>query len=426
MAWAAAAGALPSFDSGAEVEFNAEDNALIGYASNPAKLAYFESSALWLDAGGDWSWGTLSYRENGGRTTPGQPPEPGESAAEVTLNLAAGLRGRGVFRSGPTVAAFGAGFDWTRLSGGLSGFSFPEIGYWESEHFTVSVPAEHVEGVFAYDLGEWAWGVAGKYARSTASLDHKWIETGWYYVPEDEQQELSLSKVEVRGGGMYRSERTRCNAFVGGQRLRNTLDVISADWYGWGTVHDTYEVSGTRLLAGGGYAVKLWPKLGVGANVEVAVAPAIALDDDEVDYQVAEGFEYDVGVLPGLALYPDDRTTLAFDYNVRFRRLSYDDLDAQGRITDEYDLHEVLTSSQVGLERWLTDTVSFKVGWRQNAFVYPRHTMFAGACYRPSERWSFGYDYAEGVVNLSEPSAFMTVSDVVRPGAHRLTLIYSF
>ena len=49
---------MPSFDGGTEVEFNAEDNATIGYVVNPAKLAYYERSAFLFDVGGDWSIGS--------------------------------------------------------------------------------------------------------------------------------------------------------------------------------------------------------------------------------------------------------------------------------------------------------------------------------------------------------------------------------
>ena len=49
--------ALPAFDSGTGVEFNAEDNALVSYAANPAKLIYCARSAVLLDVGGDFPVG---------------------------------------------------------------------------------------------------------------------------------------------------------------------------------------------------------------------------------------------------------------------------------------------------------------------------------------------------------------------------------
>jgi len=152
----------------------------------------------------------------------------------------------------------------------------------------------------------------------------------------------------------------------------------------------------------------------------------VAIDEHDVDYQVAEGLEYDLAFKPGFALYPDEKTAIAFDFNVNLIHLGYDELDHLGRIFKEYDFDDLATSSQVGLERWLTDDVSFKAGWRQNILAFPRNTMFAGACYRPGENWTFNYDYAEGYVTVNNPSAFLSLGDLVHPGSHRITLTYRF
>ena len=97
-----------------------------------------------------------------------------------------------------------------------------------------------------------------------------------------------------------------------------------------------------------------------------------------------------------------------------------------GDVLGEHSLSETWTNTQVGLERWFTEDIAAKAGWRQNILAYPRNTLFAGACYRPNERWTFNYDYAEGTIAVDKISAFMTLADVINPGGHRITLTYNF
>jgi hypothetical protein len=404
----------PSFDGGTGVEFNAEDNATFAYVANPARLVYYESSTLVFDVGGDWSMGTLKYTENGGKVKPGEPPEPGEAAAELKINTAVGANGLAAFRTGGVVIGVNGGFNWDKLSFGASGMGLPEIGYfYEGEVLSFSVPAQHVKGVVAFDRKPWAFGFSGKYARTAHVLEDE--------VEDVASAELALSDIEFLGGIFYRINGTRFHAGGGAQMLKNRVEVDEPYEPTAGG-----EATATRFLVRAGYRFMLWPKCALGVNFDGKITPNTAVKDDDLDYDIAEGTEYDISVMPGFALYPDDQTTLAFDYNVNFLRIGLDTLDQAGKVTGEHDLSETWANTQVGLERWFTEDVSAKAGWRQNILAYPRNTMFAGACYRPNENWSFNYDYSEGVIAIDKLSAFLVLADVVRPGGHKITLTYSF
>ena len=396
------------------MEFNAEDNATVAYGANPAKLVYYESSALWIDVGGDWSLGTLKYTENGGKVSPGAPSGPGESAAELTVNTAVGGTVFAAFRSGSAVIGVGAGLDWDKVSLGFSGISVPEIGYfWEGEVYSFSVPKEHVQGVVGFDMNPWALGFSGKYTLVSHNAEFK--------ADDVYSAELGLTNAEILGGTFYRSGGTQFDAAGGVQILKNRLELAEP----YSPVAGG-EAKGMRVVAHAGYRKPLWSKCAFGINGDVKITPGVTVTDDDLDYNIAEGDELDIKVGPGFAIYPDEQTTLAFDYNVILRRVNLDTLTDEGKVIGEHSLSETWTSTQVGLERWFTEDVSAKAGWRQNILAYPRNTMFAGACYRPGERWSFNYDYAEGTIAVDKVSAFMTLADVINLGGHRITLTYSF
>ncbi|UCH79227.1 MAG: hypothetical protein JSU81_04570 [Candidatus Coatesbacteria bacterium] len=405
---------LPAFDGGTGVEFNAEDNATFGYEVNPAKLAYYERSTVLADFGGDWSLGSISYSENGGGVAPGEPPAPGASAVELKVNLAVGGSGLLVFRWGPTLLGFTGGATWDKISVGFSGVDVPYLGYfWEGEVYSFRVPAQRIGGIFAYDTPPWAFGFSGGYKLVSHVGE----------VEEDDvaSAELGLSELDVVGGVFYRTNGTRFDAAGGAQILKNRLDLV--DPYGPAAGG---EATATRFVVRTGYRTLLWSTGAFGANVDARLTPGITFVDDGLANDVAEGSEFDIRLQPGFAVYPDEQTTLAFDYNVNFVRVNVDTLDQGGRVTGEHALSETWTSTQVGLERWFTEEISAKAGWRQNIFAYPRNTMFAGAFYRPNENWSLNYDYSEGVIAVDKLSAFMTLGDLVRLGGHKMTLTYSF
>jgi hypothetical protein len=405
--------AAPSFDGGTSVEFNAEDNATFAYVANPARLVYYERSTVLADVGGDWSMGTLRYTENGGKVIPGEPREPGESASELKVNTSVGGSGLAAFRMGSVVLAFDGGYEWDGISIGSVGTTFPELNYYQGEVVSFSIPAQRVKGIVAFDSNPWAFGFSGKYAHTS-------------HVAEDEiddvySNELALTDMEFLGGIFYRTTGTRFHAAGGAQMLKNRVELDYPDEPMTGG-----EVKGMRVLARAGCRFMPWPRFALGVNFDGKITPSLTATDDNLDYDTADGSESDIRVLPGFAFYPDEQTTLAFDYNVNFLRINVDTLDYNGRVLGEHKLAETWTSTQVGLERWFTEEVAAKAGWRQNIFAYPRNTMFAGAYYRPNENWSFNYDYSEGVVTIDKLSAFIVLKDVIRPGGHRITVTYSF
>jgi hypothetical protein len=403
----------PSFDGGTDVEFNAEDNATFAYVANPARLVYYERSTVLMDVGGDWSMGTLKYTENGGKVKPGEPAGPGEGASELKVNTSVGGSGLAAFRMGSVVFGVDAGYSWDRLSIGSIGPTYPELNYYEGEVISFSIPAPHVTGMVAFDSKPWAFGFAGKYAR-TAHV----YEDEVYDVRKDQ---LALTNMEFLGGIFYRTNGTRLHAAGGAQILKNRVE---SDYPNIPVTGG--EVKGMRVLTRVGYRFMPWSRFALGVNFDGKITPSMTVTRDNFDYDVADGSEFDVRVLPGFAFYPDEQTTLAFDYNVNFIRIGVDALNETGTVTGEHNLSETWTNTQVGLERWLAEDVSVKAGWRQNIFAYPRNTMFAGAYYRPNENWSFNYDYSEGVIGIDKLSAFIVLKDVVRPGGHRITLTYSF
>lgn len=405
--------AAASFDGGTNVEFNAEDNATFAYVANPARLVYYERSTVLVDVGGDWSMGTLKYTENGGKVKPGEPPGPGESGSELKVNTSVGGSGLAAFRMGSVVFGVDAGYSWDQLSIGSVGPAFPELNYYEGEVLSFSIPAQRVTGIVAFDSKPWAFGFAGKYARTAHVLEDE--------VEDVERTELALSNIEFLGGAFYRTNGTRLHVGAGAQMLKNRYEFDEANAATVGA-----EVKAMRILARAGYRFMPWSKFALGVNFDGKITPSMTVTDDDLDYDIADGSEFDVRVLPGIAFYPDEQTTLAFDYNVNFVKIGVDTLDESGTVTGEHDLSEIWTNTQVGLERWLTEDVSIKAGWRQNIFAYPRNTMFAGAYYRPNENWSLNYDYSEGLIGIDKLSAFIVLKDVIRPGGHRITIGYGF
>ena len=406
--------AAPSFDGGTSVEFNAEDNATFAYVANPARLVYYERSTILMDVGGDWSMGTLKYTENDGKVTPGQPPEPGEAAAELKLNTSVGGSGLAAFRMGSIVFGVDGGFNWDKLSIGAVGMTLPEMGYFdEGEVLSFSIPAQYVKGLVAFDSKPWAFGFAGKYAHTAHVLEEE--------ADDVAKTELALTDMEFLGGIFYRTNGTRFHAGGGAQMLTNRVEVDEP-----GEPMAGGEAKAMRILARAGCRFMPSSKFALGVNFDGKITPNVTVTDDGLDYDIAEGSEFDVRVLPGFAFYPDDQTTLAFDYNVNFVSIGVDTFDDTGKVLGEHKLSEMWTNTQVGLERWFTEDISAKAGWRQNIFAYPRNTMFAGAYYRPNENWSFNYDYSEGVIAIDKLTAFIVLKDVIRPGGHRITVAYSF
>jgi hypothetical protein len=406
--------AAPSFDGGTNVAFNAEDNATFAYVLNPARLVYYERSTVLMDVGGDWSMGILKYSENGGKVEPGHAPgDPGESASELKVNTSVGGSGLAAFRMGSVVFAFDGGYDWDMISIGSVGTTFPELNYYEGEVLSFSIPTQRVKGIVAFDSNPWAFGFSGKYARTAHVYEDE--------VDDVDRDELALTDMEFVGGLFYRTNGTRFHAAGGAQMLKNRVE---SDYVG--EPMEGGEVKGMRVLTRAGYRFMPWSRFALGVNYEGKITPSMTVTRDDFDYDPADGSELDVRILPGFAFYPDEQTTLAFDYNVNLTRINVDAYDYTGKVTGEHSLSETWTSTQVGLERWFTEEVAAKAGWRQNIFAYPRNTMFAGAYYLPNENWSFNYDYSEGVVTIDRLSAFIVLKDVIRPGGHRITVTYSF
>ncbi len=405
--------AASSFDGGTNVEFNAEDNATFAYVANPARLVYYERSTILTDVGGDWSIASLKYTENNGKVEPGQPGEPGESASELKVNTSVGGSGLAAFRMGSIVFGVGGGYNWDKISIGSVGTTFPELNYYEGEVLSFSIPAQHVTGIVAFDSKPWAFGFAGKFARTAHVLEDE-VDDIW-------SAELALTDIEFLGGIFYRTNGTRFHAAGGAQMLKNRVEIDEPDEPMVGG-----EATAMRILMRAGYRFMPSSKFALGVNFNGKITPNVTATDDGLDYDIAEGSEYDVRVLPGFAFYPDEQTTLAFDYNVNFVSIGVDTLDDTGKVLGEHKLTETWTNTQVGMERWFTEDVSAKAGWRQNILAYPRNTMFAGAYYRPNENWSFNYDYSEGVIAIDRLTAFIVLKDIIRPGGHRITVTYSF
>jgi hypothetical protein len=405
----------PAFDGGTTVQFNAEDNATSAYAANPAKLVYYEKSTVWGDIGGDWSLGTLKYSENGGTVEPGEPPEePGESATKLKINTAWGGRGFAAFRMGSAVLGVGAGLDWDNLSLGFSGVSYPDLGYyWEGEVYSFSVPREYAGAMLAFDMKPWALGVSGKYTLAAIKTEDE--------IEDVSAAELALTNIEGLAGAFYRSDGTKFDLAAGVQMLKNRLEFTEPLMDVEGS-----DVAGMRILGRAGYRGMIGEKFALGANADLKFTPNFIVNDDNYDYDLADGDEMDIKVGPGFALYPDEKTTLAFDFNVSSRTINVNTLTEEGEVVTEYAFSEMWTYTQVGLERWLTDDFAAKAGWRQNIMTFPRNTMFAGACYKPNESWGFNYDYAEGTIGIDKVSPFMTLGDVITLGGHRMTVSYSF
>ena len=446
----------PAFDGGTRVEFYAEQNKYRAYLANPADFTLFDRTFLAGDLGGDLSFGGFNYKKNEGTSGPG-PTQPDEKAG-LDVGYTAGLGGMalGAYRFGPWVA--GGSFEYNRdaASVGYNGASVTLEPFFTTDDGWIDVDVvSRRYGITAVAAGAFEPHVVGVSfsfmpERLEGEYDFEYLPgagEGGIHEFESAWGRRELKEYRVKGGyslkpgGAY-----DVGGAVGLRVLRSTLD-----WRGESVAEEpsgiisegaTGDVTlkGTGVTIEGAGRYKLLDNLRVGGMLELQFIPNITVDRrgerwDLVgpfgertteDYRMADAGERRIRFGGGLAFYPDEKTTLAFDYGYDRLNISADVYDDDSVEVDDVKLSAYHTFTRLGVERWVIDNLAGKIGWEQNLFGYPRNVFFGGLTYKFDDDWLINYDYRGNQLTANNLSLFVPFEDVVKPASHRFTVTRYF
>lgn len=446
--------AYPAFDAGLDVEFYAEQNVFRAYLSNPAYFSLFDENFVAGDVGGDLSFGGFSYSKNGGSPSPG-PTEP-EDKAGLDVSYTAGLGGRalGAYRRDFWVLGGAFDFNRTAASFGYNGGAITVDPFFGVDDGWADVDLVGQRyGLTAAGAAEFAPHVAGgsfsfKPERVEGSYDFEFLplpgEEGTHRV-EEVWGRREVKEYNLRGGYAFRpGDAYDLGGALGFRILRSTVD-----WRDETTEELPENVtrkgeSGSLTLTGTGVTVDgsgryyVLDNLRVGGALAMEFIPGINIDwrgerwdlvgpfgeRDADDYRLAKCDERHYRFGGGLAFYPDEKTTLAFDYGYARVSLSAEAYNESSSEVDELDFAAYHTYTRLGAERWLTDNLGAKIGWEQNLFSYPRNVFFGGIAYKFDDDWFINYDYRGGQLTINNLSLFVPYGDVVKPASHRFTVTW--
>lgn len=446
----------PAFDGGTRVEFYAEQNVYRAYLANPADFTLFEETFVAGDFGGDLSFGGFSYSRNRGTAEPG-PTEP-EDKAGLDVSYTAGLGGRafGAYRRDFLVA--GGSFDFNR---GAASFGY------NGEAITVDPFFAADEGYNDVDLVSQKYGIT---AVAAAALEPHAVGLSFSLTPERIEGDYDFEYLPLTSEeGIHRVERlwgrreVKDYCIKGGYSLRpgEAFDVGGAfglrilrsnlDWRDESAEEvptvitkegetGTLKMKGLAVTLGGNGRYKLLENLRVGGALAMEFIPGITMDwrgetwdlsgpfgeRETEDYRLAKGSERHYGFGGGLAFYPDEKTTLAFDYGYDRFSASGEVYDEGRSVVEELEFSCYHTFTRLGVERWIIDDLAARVGWEQDLFSYPRNVFFGGLAYKFDDDWFINYDYRGGQLTVNNLSLFVPFDDVVKPASHRFTVVRYF
>ncbi|MGD8717971.1 MAG: hypothetical protein PVH29_04015 [Candidatus Zixiibacteriota bacterium] len=446
----------PAFDAGLRFDFYAEQNIFRAYEANPADFHLFKETFVAGDLGGDLSFGGFSYKKNDGSSGAG-PTQPDKNAG-LDVSYTAGLGGRalgayrrdfwvigGAVEYDRTAAALGynggavtvdplAGFDdgWTHLDLTSQRYGITAAGAAEFAPHVVggsfSFLPEKLEGEYDFEFLP-ATGVEG------------------YHSVEELWGRREVKEYRIRGGYSFRpDDRYDVGGTVGARILESGLDyydAVTEEPPGSITSRGSsgsLDLKGTGITVGGNGRYELLSNLRVGGEVELQFIPNVTVDRrgetwdlvgpfgerSAENYRYAECGERHYKFGGGLAFYPGDRTTLAFDYGYDRFSLSAEVYDDDEERVDDVDIVAYHTFARLGIERWLTDEIAAKVGWEHNLFGYPRNVFFGGVAYKFDDDWFINYDYRGDQLTVNNISLFVPLGDVIRPASHRFTVARYF
>ncbi len=444
----------PAFDAGTRVEFFAEQNKYRAYLTNPADFILFTETFVAGDVGGDLSFGGFDYSKNGGKAKPG-PTEPDKRAGlDVSYTAALGALALGAYRFGPW--AVGGSFDYNRDAASLA---YNGAGMTLEPFFSTD------DGWVDADLVGQRYGIT---AAAAAALEPHVAGGSFSFIPERVEGDYDfeflpapgetgahrldklwgrreLKEYRLKGGYAFRpGDEFDVGGALGLRVLRSTVnwrdESVEEEPAGTsdkGKVGDV-DLKGLGVTIDGGGRYRLLDNLRVGGAVALQFIPGITLDwrgerwdligpfgeRTSEDYRLANADERRYRFGGGLAFYPDEKTTLAFDYG--YDRLAasakvYDDESAQ---VDELRLSAYHTFTRLGAERWVIDNLAAKIGWEQDLFSYPRNVFFGGLTYKFEDNWLINYDYRGGQLTANNLSLFAPFEDIVKPASHRFTVIW--
>jgi len=446
----------PAFDGGTRLEFYAEQNKYRAYLSNPADFILFDQTFITGDLGGDLSFGGFTYSKNKGKAKPG-PTEP-EDKAGLDVSYTAGLGGMalGAYRFGPWVAGGSLEFNRDAASLGYNGAGTTLEPFFTTDDGWVDVDLASqrygITAVAAATLEPHVAGVSFSFMpeRLEGDYDFEYLpapgEEGTHLI-EKLWGRRELKEYRVTAGYALRpGDEFDVGGTFGVRVLRSTLnwrdESVEEDPAGVADegASGDIELKGVGVTVGGAGRYKLLDNLRVGGSLELQFIPGIKLDRrgerwDLVgpfgertaeDYRMANADERHYKFGGGLAFYPDEKTTLAFDYGYDRLTLSADVYDDETAEVDELELAAYHTFTRLGVERWVIDDLAGKIGWEQNLFAYPRNVFFGGVTYKFDDDWLINYDYRGSQITVNNLSLFVPFEDVVKPASHRFTVTRYF
>jgi hypothetical protein len=433
----AAKGDSQSFDTGMDITFNAEDNENIAFETNPACVTYFETHTVLTNFGGDMSFGEFEFSANEGSADPDSMPGEGE-AVSISHTLGTSVKAISVFRLGKNfVAGLGGGYDYNGIRLGYNGQGLPLIPYYSLDRglsdLEVSSKAYNGVGVIALEFGKTS--IGGSFEYYNGEDDFEVSQT--YYNTGEIQGVRRLNNMIARVGVQYRSNNLTIGFAPGYAKLKNEVkwDDVTVWNDGSSSRERTYYIDGNGFFAETDAKFRLANNFGLGFGFGGHFVPKVTADYEKISYDhgvptsygasnLGEGKEYILKAKTGFAFYPDDKTTLAFDYNADFYKASFDLWNEYGYTTDTYDLSSRVTYTQLGAERWITEDLEAKLGWRQNVYTLPRNVLFAGVLYNVTDSVGLAYDYMGEHVGINDFSLFTPLGELVHSGSHKLTLTF--
>lgn len=431
-----AADDMPSFDTGMEISFNAEANENVAYETNPACITYFDSHTILMNFGGDMSFGKFEFSADEGSADPGSTPGDGE-AFSVSHTMGTSVKGISAFRLGKHfVAGLGGGYGYNGIRLGYNGQGLPLLPYYYLDpgfnSFEVKSNAYHGTSIIGLEFGKLSVGASFNYYDGKDDFELTQV----YYESTESHGVRGLNNMTARVGVQYRSESLEIGFAPGYAILKNEITWDEAVFW-WGNNSTLHE--GVSNIDGNGFLLEADGKIrpagnfGLGFGFGGRIVPKVTADYETVDYDdgvpiafggrdLGEGKEYVFKVKTGFAFYPDDKTTLAFDYNAGFYKASFDYWNEYGVPIHTYDIKSRVTYTQLGAERWITDDLEAKLGWRQNIYTLPRNVLFAGVQYNVTNSVNVAYDYIGEYIGINNFSLFTPLSELAHPGSHKLTL----
>lgn len=445
-----------AFDGGTRLEFYAEQNKYRAYLGNPAYFSLFTRTFVAGDAGGDLSFGGFNFSKNEGGSGPG-PTRPDERAGlDVSYTAGLGAQALGAYRRDFWVV--GGSFDFNRDAASLS---YNGAGLALEPFFT------NDDGWVDVDLVGQRYGItaagAATFEPHTAGASFSFRperlegEYDFEFLPapgEGGAQSLTnvwgrreIKEYRLKGGYSFRpGDRYDVGGACGLRVLRSTLDWreqdVEEEPAGISDEGVTGDVDmkslGVTIEGDGRY--KLLDNLRVGGSLELQFIPGIRVDRrgerwdlvgpfgerTTVDYRLAEADERHLTFGGGVAFYPDEKTTLAFDYGYDRLTASADVYDDDSFEVDKLELSAYHTFTRLGVERWVIDNLAARIGWEQDMFGYPRNVFSGGLTYEFDDDWLINYDYRGSQIAVNNLSLFVPFEDVVKPASHRFTVTRYF